>query len=304
MIFGSKNKLDSLCSFGLEDDGICFVRMKEGKNGKLTLENYDFLSGESSVHPILLKQISKQYKVKNSTCATHLKHEDYQLLISEKPEVPDDDLIDALQWTVKDVIALPIENVTLDTFYIPNQTSAKKSINVVAASKDKIAQLDKPFEEAKLNLKIIDIEELALRNLAILNPHEKNGLVVLWLSEKRGKILFIKDHDIHLTRNIETGYETILNSYDGVENIALEIQRSLDYFERHYSDIAVQNLLVMPFNAEIPHLITFLDKNLSISCHEFFLNEVVEGADTVKKEIVAKNLITFGTATRRKEKKK
>jgi len=285
-------------AFGLREEGISCVCITRDKDDSPTLELFKFLPGDPGVHSIILKQLAKQQKIKKIECATYLNHSDYQLITAEAPSVPDEDLINALRWSIKDSLNIPIDDATLDIFEVPNQTSTKKSINIVSAKKSVIGDLNSLFEEAKLNLSIIDIEELALRNLAILDEHEKNGVVILWLQKNSGKILFIREKSLHLSRNIELGYESIKSSEIGLENIALEVQRSVDYFERHFSQIPMKRLIIMPTIMELPDLFPFLSKNLSITCHEYELQNILSNASSLSNEDIANHLLTFGTALR------
>lgn len=285
-------------AFGLSEEGISCVSVTRDNEDIPTLAVFEFFPGDKGVHSIILKQLAKQHKIRKFDCATCLNHSDYQLITAEAPSVPEEDLINALRWSIKDSLNIPIDDATLDTFEVPNQTSTKKNINIVSAKKVVIEDLNSLFAEAKLNLNIIDIEELAIRNLAILDEHEKDGIVILWLKENSGKILFIREKNLYLSRNIELGYESIRSSEIGLENIALEIQRSVDYFERHFSQIPMKRLIIMPTMIELPDLFPFLNQNLSISCHDYELKNILSSDNKLTNDDIAKHLVTFGTALR------
>lgn len=298
MIFGKKKESANSCSIGFFNDGICFVRISQQQGQPPHLEELEFCAGESKVHPLLLKQLAKSKKLKNVRCNTYIDDKYYQLLIADKPDVPNEDLINALQWEVKDVITQPISEVTLDTFMVPDYGTGKSSINIVAANKEKISDIAKLFEDAKLKINAIDIEEFALRNLAVLDKREKLGLVTLWLSGEHGKILFFSGENLHLTRNIEIGYNAIANSLNGMENIALEVQRSIDYFERHYNQIPISNLSLMPVGLESTGFEDFLNQNLSIPCHKYDIENEITGLKDISAEKLSKFLLTIGLGLR------
>ena len=305
MLFGNKdNKNGSRCAFGFYDDGICFVLMSQTKGSKPHVEAIEFCAGEPGLHPLLIKQLLKSHKLKKMGCTTFIDNQFYQLLVTDKPEVPDEDLINALHWEIKDLLTLPIQDVTLDTFYVPDYGTGKKSINIVSAQKEKITDIAKKFDDAKLNLENIIIEEFAIRNLAVMHSLEKLGMVTLWLNANYGKIIFFSGENIHLTRNIDMGYNTIANSIDGMEMIALEVQRSLDYFERHYNQIPISNLLLMPLGLESTGFIDFLKSNLSIPCHEYLIKEELTGLDDLEPEKISKFLLTIGAGIHHEEERK
>lgn len=295
------------------EKGVSFVRInvdnkfagkgpkKNPINMKSGLDVFEFSPGDPGVHSLILKHLKKQHKIKTAACATYLNNNDYQLLTAEAPSVPDEELIDALRWSVKDLLSIPASNATLDTFEVPGQTSTKKSINIVSVKKEIIASLDTLFSNEKLALTIIDIEELALRNLAALDDKQKKGVVVLWLKQNYGKILFIKDNDLYLARNINIGHQSITSFSAGFERIALEVQRSIDYFERHHSQVSMNNLLVMPMEKGIGDFVSFLNSNLSISCHQFELKTFLPGSEKLGDTEIAQHLLTFGTALRQQD---
>jgi len=302
MLFEKKSNKNTRCAFGFHDDGISFVRLSFGKKAIPNIDSIEFFPGEPNLHAVLLKKIIRSHNLKKSICSTYIENSSYQLLVTDAPDVPKDEIISALQWELKDLLTLPLEQSTLTMFDIPEQTATKKIINVVSASKEKIADIAQIFEEAKLTLGIIDIEEFALRNLAILDSNEKNGIVTLWLSGDYGKILFIHNSNIHLSRNIEFGYKSISHSLNGMENIALEVQRSIDYFERHYNKISIQSLLLMPFELESSGFNDFLENNLTLPCNEFKLKENSAGLETVSSAIISKSLLAIGTGLRQRSK--
>ena len=300
-LFNNNTNDTEVCAFGFFDDGICYVRLSREKEGFPHVEELEFLAGEPGLHPLLLKQLVKSNGLNKIKCNTYLTHDNYQLLTTEKPDVPDADLINALQWEVKDLIALPVGDATLDTFMAPNEATGVKSINVVSAEKQKIVDIANLFKDAKLNLNAIDIEELTLRNLAILDEHEKHGIVTLWLAADHGKVLFIHDENMHLSRNIEYGYNSILAAQGGMESIALEVQRSIDYFERHYNQVPIQSLLLMPIGIKTGVFSDFLNKNLSLSCHELELENRITGLENIEPEKLTKFLLTIGASLRQEK---
>ncbi|MDH3326507.1 MAG: hypothetical protein OEM38_07310 [Gammaproteobacteria bacterium] len=279
------------------------MRVSQHKGEPPCVEDLEFCEGELNSHPLLLKHLAKSRNLKKTHCNTYIHNQFYQLLLTDKPSVPDEDLTNALHWEIKDLLINPIDDVTLDTFSAPDYGIGKKHINIVAANKAKISEIAKQFEEAKLDLNAIDIEEFAIRNLVILDKYEKLGVVTLWLSSEHGKILFFSDDNLHLIRNIDIGFNAITNNLNGMENIALEVQRSIDYFERHYNQIPISNLLLMPIGLESSGFEKFLKQNLSLSCHKYEIEKHIKGLDNIDAAKLSKFLLTIGLGLRQEQRK-
>jgi MSHA biogenesis protein MshI len=91
---------------------------------------------------------------------------------------------------------------------------------------------------------VIDIPELSLRNLAARLPEAAAGLILLWLARSCAQLLVIKGDTLYVARGLRYAGEG-----PDVEAIALELQRSLDYFESYYEQAPIAHLLVAPFDA-------------------------------------------------------
>lgn len=301
MIFRKKQSSEPLCAFGFHINGVSFARVEES-DGKYKIKALEFHKGNKENRPQLLKNIAKLHKIKKHTpCAIYLTHQEYRLVVSEAPEVPNEDMTSALTWMIKDLIDFPIEEATLDIFEVPDETTVKKNINVVAAYRSKIEAYDKLFKQAKIPLSIIDIEEMALRNLVMSSGSAEQGTVVLWLAKEYGKILFVKNENIYVVRNIEMGCEYLKTNYTAMDTIALEVQRSIDYFERHFSHIPIQHLTLMPIDGETGAFLEFLNKNLSLQASLLDLHHTIEGLEEYDPPMLVKTLITLGVALRRQE---
>ena len=107
-------------------------------------------------------------------CCFVLAEEDYQLLTVEAPNVPKEELNEALKWKVKDLISYPIDDVFIDTFTSPQSNSSAQDIaNVVVVHKDIINNVTSFSESAGFSLSAIDIPEMSYRNYLETTQYHK-----------------------------------------------------------------------------------------------------------------------------------
>lgn len=170
-------------------------------------------------------------------CIAVLSSHQYQLLLVERPPVEDAELRDAIKWKVKDLIAHDLSDTVMDAFALPvdGVKTGKPMSFVVAADKNKIAQLVDTIQEADLNLKRIEIEEMALRNLGLLKVSSATqaGIAIVRIYEGGGTVNLFREGNLYLSRQFKLHYQAGLLDDIPAEALSLEIQRSLDYYERH-----------------------------------------------------------------------
>ena len=173
----------------------------------------------------------------------------YQLLLVEAPDVPEIELRAAIRWRIKDLIDFHIDDAVIDVFEMPEQSRGGQTrmMYAVAARNDTVQQHVDLLTTRGFTLDSIDIPELCLRNLAAHLPEDGDGVAMLHLGAERGVLSITKNRLVYLTRHVDTG---MLHTHDDaghddfLENLLLEIRRSLDYFESHYDQKPVSTFYV------------------------------------------------------------
>lgn len=167
----------------------------------------------------------------------------YQLLSADKPAVPDDEIPQALLWTVKDMVATPATNIHLDYFEFPSKASNK--LQVVVTEKLQMMQLAQAVEEHDFALQGISIEELMLANLFGNEPQAR--LVLSHLPGEEVLLTVVRDGELWMQRRLR-GFSGLdhFTADDLQQRIAdalsLEIQRSMDFFESQLRQPPVSSL--------------------------------------------------------------
>jgi MSHA biogenesis protein MshI len=186
-------------------------------------------------------------------CSTLLNHGQYQLLQTEAPAVPRAEMAAALRWRVKDMVDFPVDQAGIDVLPIPADGAPGRAaqVYVVAASHGVLTPMVRLFQDARLTLDAIDIPELAQRNIAALFETERRGLAMLAFDARGGRLTFTYGGELYITRHIEVSATELAQAAgDAIgglfERVLLDVQRSLDNFDRNYNAITLSKVLVVP----------------------------------------------------------
>lgn len=259
-------------------NGIAIAIFDYVNGSKLRLKYCEFIpSLNVSDHPRILRDLVSRYRLANYDCHLVLTADNYRRVNIEAPAVPENEMAEAIQWKIIDIFDFPIEDAYVDYYFLPTSMRAtnNKMLEVFACPKELIQILADKSSRAGLNIKVVDVQETTLRNLAVLLPENKSGVAMLILNELSGTMLIQKEGVIYLSRNFDIGYRELqLDLQDNGDynqgrteqnNLALEIQRSLDYVESYYGMTSISQLAVIPMARNTEKLITVLNNNLGIT---------------------------------------
>ncbi|MFA6312358.1 MAG: agglutinin biogenesis protein MshI [Sterolibacterium sp.] len=273
---------DGWLSVAIAPDRMDFahIRRREGKKPEVLLLN-SYQRGGDDVEA--LSRLRKVLKLARYRCTTVLRVGEYQVLQVEPPDMPAAELKEALPWRIKDMLNYPVESATVDVLEIPGDPSAvgrAKQVFAVAANNAIIAPRMALFDAAKVPLLAIDIPELAQRNISALFEEEDRGLAMLCCDDAGAMLTFTFRGELYAARFTEVPLAQLqqaeeLRREQLYERIALEVQRSLDNFDRLNGHIRLPHLLVSP-PPGVPGFLDYLRDNLSIPVMEMDLAKVLD----------------------------
>ncbi len=170
----------------------------------------------------------------------------------ERPMVEENELEEAIGWQIKDSIGFDLDDAVIDTFDFPADAlrGRKPIVNAVVARKTDIREFVSLVDYAGLDLEAIDVPEMAFRNIASIYAEEGRPIAMLTMDEAAGTVSIFKDDQLYLSRHINITTSVFAASGDiekeeeGIEQLCLEIQRSLDYFESQLNQAAPKRLLL------------------------------------------------------------
>lgn len=179
-----------------------------------------------------------------------LRPADYKLRLLDAPNVPADELKSAVRWQIQDMIDFHANDGTVDVLQVPHpeHLSHVRQIFAVAAKNTLLAEETAIASNAGLDLGIIDIVETAQRNLAARVEARGRALAVFSSTESGGLLTLTLDGELCMVRTLGVS-QALLDSAgvdDVLERLTLEIQRTLDHFDRQFGGIPVDRLLLLP----------------------------------------------------------
>lgn len=170
-----------------------------------------------------------------------------------------------------------------------------------------------------------------MRNIAALLPEDEGGVAMLYLGQDSGLLTLTRQKNLFLARKLETGTRQLLDYLSqgeaeqeyvldpeedaaegsdalvdempqslryALDSIVLEIQRSLDYYESHFSLPPVSGLVLVPMAQPIPGMMEYIAGRLGVPMHTLDLNAFLESEQTLSDELQSQCLLSIGAALR------
>jgi len=196
-----------------------------------------------------LSKLVKSMKIEGKECSYVLNRKDYNLHLVEAPEVEASELRAAVRWKIKDLLDMKVEDAAIDVFQVPTDAyRGRKMVYVVAALKSKIKGIVEMVNESGLEMAVIDIPELVMRNLSSHCIDDENGLAFMDLRRNGSTMNITRQGELYLSRRINTQLDpNIMQSIEWEslkDRLALEIQRSLDYYESQMGQIPINRIVI------------------------------------------------------------
>jgi MSHA biogenesis protein MshI len=305
MRFFTKQKKPGWFAISASGHGTSVAYVVKNRTGKPTVmlakTRQESLKDSAAVD-VLVKdlELSKQH------CSLLLSQGEYQLLQIEKPNVPANELKQAVSWKLKDMIDCPVEQATIDVIDIPtdpNNARRQPHVYAVAAKNTLISEyMQRMIETAGSSLEVIDIPELAQRNIAAFLEQDGRGLAMLSINDSGSLLTFTANGELYYSRYIDVDTSQIESELKSsiFERLSLDVQRSLDNFERQFPYITVNRLVLTPFMGR-EDLYDYLKTSLYVQVDQFNLDEIFsfdDGVDLGDLSMQANLLPVLGAALR------
>ncbi|MBI2802828.1 MAG: hypothetical protein HYX63_21580 [Gammaproteobacteria bacterium] len=266
---------------------------------------------ETADVPGALSALAHQSDTRNVNCASLVQAGDYSLVLVEAPDVPPAELRAAVRWRVNELIDFHVDDAVIDIFDIPSANDTRSNrIYAIAARTTAVRQVATDLTDAGFKLEAIDIPEFALRNIAALCPEDLHGVAMVALERERGLVTLTRQSALFLSRRLDYGSARLFgeNARDSttvlegaMDTLVIEIQRSLDYYERHFAQPPIQGVVFAPCGVEISGACAYLQSQLGLPVRNLDLNDVFQPATRLDAITQARCCGAIGTALRREE---
>jgi len=230
--------------------------------------------------------------------------EDYELVQVEAPEVHPNELRSAVRWKLRDIINFPVKDAVIDVFDIPRQARyvETRMIFAVAARGEAVERIVRLLKPRVRGFDVMDIPEMCLRNLSAMLPQDKEGVALLALGEGFAQLVLTCQGTLYLARRIELGQSLSTPGTTTVEidvaSVALEVQRSLDYYESHYDRPPISEIVIASGDARAAMLSESLSTQTGMTVEVLEIGDLFEVSEGVEPDMRWPGLVALGAALR------
>jgi len=243
------------------------------------------LAGEHGIaeDPSAVKALAREVEFDRYRCTTLLARDEYQMIVTEAPNVPREELRAAIRWRVKDLLRCHPDDAMLDVLDIPPPAGEGRPVHqmfVVAAENSFIqARVDR-CSALGIPLSVIEIPETAQRNLATAAHGDDTAVALIHLLAGGALITISYRGELYFARWLDIGADQLAagsaERESLLDRVALELQRSFDHFDRQYRFIGLGRLLVGPLAAD-DGITEHLARSVGVEVAPYPLAEVFEG---------------------------
>lgn len=217
----------------------------------------------------VLRSLADQKGWGNAVTDLVLPMEQYQVFQMERPTgIEDSELADALKWKLRDLLEFSPSDAISDVFPFPADAARGRGelVNVVAARKSLLKDLVELLQASGLKPGRIDIADLALRNLVARLDPENKGAALVHLRENYGQMVICRGQTLYLSRRLDvsaSGLRDAARQEGVVQALALELQRSLDYYESQMGQVPPATIRLVASDSVLP-LASMLSSYLAV----------------------------------------
>ena len=262
---------------------------------------------ELSAKQALLTKFVTDHGLQNIQRSYVLDSGEYSLNLVDAPLVPKEEVRKAIRWVIKDVVNFPIDDAIIDTFELPFPR-AKDNVKLdyaVVMRKELIPKIESLIIPSGLELSVIDIPELVLKDMINRHPQQSKGCAFIQLNPKHGKLILCRNEQVCIARSFELklndlGSDPELDSKN-LESLALEIQRSFDYLNSVFRQSVPNVVVLAPTTVNRNVIQEFLKNNLGSEVHLLKVSEYINFETPIKEEEEADYLLASCAVLRQQE---
>ena len=302
----------------MTDEGFALACLSRDGDDAFTVTHTSFAAYESIEQLTQqLRQWVQSYQLKNKLTNFVLGPHQFSFILTETPEVQDNELVTAMRWKIKELLDLDVNEAVIDCLPIPGQKQRGRQpmAYVIAADIDVLKSYVGVIEKSELSLRSIDIPAMVQRNIASLLPEDKQGVALLNLYKRTGLLTLTRQGEVYLARDLEVGYDNFANTEPQVETgmqleglpsatqqtldaIVLEVQRSIDYYERYFAQPPIHSLVIAPMPVEVTGMVEYIASQLGLQVRELDLTVLLGLQERMGRQQQSQCMPAIGAALR------
>lgn len=303
--FSGSSSAKAAVGIEMRPDGIAAASISAGgKNAqhRFKLDWCEFSEENDFNHQIqIFRAWLSKHQVKKARLNLVLHRTDFELLMVEPPEVPVDEMKEAIRWRVKELISFPLEEAVVDVFLLPEDAfrGRMKMAYVTVARLERIKSFVDALNRKGLDLCHIDIPEMTSRNVAALLPEEELGVAVLRFDDESGVIHIAQGRNVYLSRALTVNIDQVSKlDRDEMEFLQLEIQRSLDYYESQLGKGTINKVYFAPNTRNLAEATAVLNSSIGAQVSLLDVRQLIQINSEVKNKSLGNAFSAIGAALR------
>lgn len=239
-----------------------------------------------------------------SPVSTVLAYGQYQLLPTDAPDVPPAELRAAMRWRLREAIEFPVEEAVIDVFDSPSGSRSQGRMLYAVAARRSVIEQQSALLAWNPRFDVIEVPELVLRNLASRASASGNGVAFLHLDGSTATVVLVRGSTFYFSRQmvlqtaLQLGVAGEGEPAIDAASVALELQRSLDYYERHFDQPPINQVWIGPAGPQAHSLVESLAAETGLAVGEFDLNAQLQCVAPVEARIQKACLLAVGAALR------
>lgn len=218
--------------------------------------------------PALLAHVISEMSLQHFKCVFVIPPDKVESVQIEMSEMPTIDVHASLPWKLKDLVSIPPQDMICDYIEMDVQPFGQPvKAQVMATSKAYIEMLLAPFHKAKVPVHAITTEQFVIAKLQTVEDAAQ--LVFVQHTDSTGILLILKNQQICFARKIR-GTDAVVNMLPeevkeyGADMIAIEIQRSVDYYESQLKQPPIKDVIISIAGGNEALICEVLNTNLPV----------------------------------------
>lgn len=236
-----------------------------------------------------LSDIGKSHPYAKEPCSITLHPSFYQFMLIDAPDVADEEVPEAVKWKVSDLVDKPIEDLVVEVLVLPGDAyrGRLKMVYVAIVEKTLIQEISEMMDGLGLLLDKISVSELSLvEYMNWIEGYEDLDVALIQIGKDAAQICLMEHRQVYMARGIEISDEEHSEYGESekdteddnakYENVILDVQRSLDYYESQLGKPAIEMAFVFAAREERLGMLDQMSEQLNIPLTEFPFEDIVE----------------------------
>jgi hypothetical protein len=192
-------------------------------------------------------------------------------------------MAEATRWALHELVDFDTADARVAVLPAPETSDGRsRRLYAVAAPSARVDEAVSLLRDAGLDPVGVEIPETSLLNLAPWLGDPADGQAFLRLAPKHCRFGVVRGGQLCMTRDLAADPGAMegddASARQAREDLLLEVQRSLDYFESQFGRVPAARLWVFPSEQDLGELVAHLDANLTVPVQQLDLARLLEAS--------------------------